>query len=73
MNLSLFSGNISLVYKIENSINGKVYIGSSVNPKERVYRHTLALKLKIKSIDIAKQYGICKGTISLIKNGKIWI
>lgn len=31
--------NIGYIYKIENKVNGKVYIGQTIHPKERPFKH----------------------------------
>ena len=36
------------IYKITNTINGKIYIGKSINPKARWYDHVSAAKRKPK-------------------------
>jgi group I intron endonuclease len=46
VSLKIFSDHLkSGVYKIENGVNGKVYVGSAVNIKTRWYRHRRHLRL----------------------------
>ena len=37
---------VGYIYKFENKINGKIYIGKTKNIKERIYQHSHVTKNK---------------------------
>ena len=37
---------VSYIYKFENKINGKIYIGKTKNIKEKIYQHSHVTKNK---------------------------
>lgn len=50
---------VGYIYKFENKINGKVYIGKTKNIKERIYQHNHITKNKnTKFGNAIRKYGI---------------
>ena len=63
------------IYQIQNVVNGKKYIGSAVDLKNRESGHWSALsknKHKNARKEISAQYGTCISNISFIKNKRNW-
>lgn len=63
-------GNFGAIYRIRNHVNGKFYIGSTINFKNRFYQHRSKVKRKVNShLSFAvKKYGRAKFSYELLEN-----
>lgn len=56
------------IYSLENKINGKFYIGLTVNPKRRLYLHSISSNANTVISKAIKKYGINNFSFTIIES-----